>query len=690
RIVFDSAERKKYAYRVDGPPAAKVQNVTTLDDNTTQAALSFLMRLDEELQQRDAELHEAIVYALDHLLAAQYPNGAWPQRFSQPPQADAFPVLRASFPEKWSRTYEGKDYRGHYTLNDSTQADMIRTLFLAYDIYGDEKYRAAAARGGDFLLLAQLPEPQPGWAQQYDAQMHPAWARKFEPPSVTGGESQGAMQALIEVYLRTGDAKYVESLPRAIAYFRRSQLADGRLARFYEIGANRPLFFTKKYELTYDDGDMPTHYAFKISSSLNSIERSLRDANNQVAARKKQGGELTERRGPQTRRFQPDAVKANRESGRRAAASALAKLDSRGAWVDKGRLHYHGDDDPAREVIESTTFSRNALALGYFLAATRDDAGAAGDQAKNEQLAVPLAAAASSPMSLKVGAKELEIVAGKQVIGRYVLSDEKTKRPYLKDVKTAGGIQVTRNHPPQAAAGDPIDHDALHPGIWLGFGDIAGRDYWRNKAVVRSRGLEGEPFSGPGFLTFAIANSYLGDGDEELVRETCSISVNEVSGGFLWIIASYFVAQQDGLYFGDQEEMGLGIRVATPIMVKSGGRLLNSEGRVNEKEVWGRQADWCDYSGRVGESRVGVTVMPDPANFRRSWMHARDYGLLAANPFGQNAFTKDDKSRIPIPRDKPLRLRYGIYVHSSPTAGPEVDFKSTYAQYKQLLEAAGK
>src|SRR5690606_27390840 len=142
------------------------------------------------------------------------------------------------------------------------------TMLLAWDIYGDERYLQAAKRGGDFFLLAQLPEPQPGWAQQYDHDMHPAWARKFEPPAVTGGESQGVMQTLMLLYRRTGDDRYLKPIPRAIAYYRSSLLPDGRLARFYELKTNRPLYFTKDYQLTYDDGDMPTHYGFKSTSRL--------------------------------------------------------------------------------------------------------------------------------------------------------------------------------------------------------------------------------------------------------------------------------------------------------------------------------------------------------------------------------------------------------------------------------------
>ncbi len=93
--------------------------------------------------------------------------------------------------------------------------------------------------------------------------MQPAWARKFEPPSVTGGESQGVMRILLRLYAETGDKKYLEPIPRALDYLRRSRLSDGRLARFYELKTNKPLYFTKQYELTYSDADMPTHYGFQ-------------------------------------------------------------------------------------------------------------------------------------------------------------------------------------------------------------------------------------------------------------------------------------------------------------------------------------------------------------------------------------------------------------------------------------------
>lgn len=118
-----------------------------------------------------------------------------------------------------------------------------------------------------------MPEPQPVWAQQYDAEMHPARARKFEPPGITGGESQGAIKAFLRLYQATGQDRFLKPIPKAMDYLRRSRLSDDRLVRFHELKINRPLYFTKDYELTGNDANMPTHYAFKISDETGSISR---------------------------------------------------------------------------------------------------------------------------------------------------------------------------------------------------------------------------------------------------------------------------------------------------------------------------------------------------------------------------------------------------------------------------------
>ncbi|MBN1910647.1 MAG: polysaccharide lyase, partial [Pirellulales bacterium] len=269
-IEFNPEKRARYAYRVDKIPdeeKASQENTTTLDDANTQGALAFLVQLDKALGFRDEKIHEVVRYGLERLLAVQYPNGAWPQRFTKPRNPREYPVKKASYPVSWSREHPREKYSAYYTFNDGAITSAIRLMLQASAVYDDPRYEASARRGGDFILLAQMPEPQPAWAQQYDAQMHPAWARRFEPPSVTGGESLGILHTLLALYRWTGKKDYLAPVPRTLDYFEQSTLPDGTLARFYELKTNRPLFFTREYELTYNDDDLPTHYCFKLRTS---------------------------------------------------------------------------------------------------------------------------------------------------------------------------------------------------------------------------------------------------------------------------------------------------------------------------------------------------------------------------------------------------------------------------------------
>ncbi|MCO6458063.1 MAG: polysaccharide lyase [Pirellulaceae bacterium] len=364
RIEMDPAQRSKIAYRADGPAQGKRGNTTTLDDNTTQAALQFLMNFDQATGFTDKKVHEAVQYALQRLVEAQYPNGAWPQRFSEPPDAASHPVLKSQYPDSWSRTWPSADYRGYYTFNDNSIADMIAVMLEAARIYQQPRWREAAERAGDFILLAQMPDPQPAWAQQYNAAMQPAWARKFEPPAITGGESQRVLRTLLVLYRATGQKKFLEPIPRALAYLKQSQLPDGRLARFYELRTNRPLYFTKDYKLTYADDDLPTHYAFQVGSSVQVIESDYQRA---LAETPPASSDQPPAAGSTPPRF-----RLTREL--QAAAQAICQQqDQRGAWVEEGRLRSFGPDDPATRIISTRTFIQNVDQLSRYVAALPRD-----------------------------------------------------------------------------------------------------------------------------------------------------------------------------------------------------------------------------------------------------------------------------------------------------------------------------
>ena len=348
RIDFDAEQSKRWHYRRDiergDVDTGDRRNRTTLDDNNTQSALQLLMRVDKVQNFEDGEVHAAVQFGLDALLKAQYPNGAWPQRFEVFPDPEKFPVKKARYPKTWSRT--------HPDTRDNAIADVIETMVEAYDIYGDDRYLDAAKRGGDFILLAQMPEPQPAWAQQYNLDMEPTWARRFEPPAVTGGETFGILQILLDLYVATGEERFLDPIPRALDWAKRSLLPDGRMARFYELQTNRPLYFTRDYVLTYDDSDMPTHYAFKVGG--NRIER-IEALYNRVRA---EGRE-----------------KILSERGRVASPSAdqvkevIDALDARGRWVERGSLR-NPENRRERidaEILSCRTFNRNLGLLARYV-----------------------------------------------------------------------------------------------------------------------------------------------------------------------------------------------------------------------------------------------------------------------------------------------------------------------------------
>lgn len=289
---FDPEKAKKYHLHqqvlAGDTERGKRYALTTLDDNKTESALLFLVELAQMPEcKEDTVLQEAVKFGLDSLVAAQFPNGGWPQGFDGPADPAA-PVKKASFPKEWPRKWPNEKYHKFYTLNDDNMKMCLLLMLRAYELTKDERYLASARKAGDFFILAQLPEPQPVWAQQYNRDMEPVWARKFEPPAATGGESLGAMEALLELWAFTGDERYFKPLPPAVAWFDRSRLPDGSYARFYELQTNKPLYCkTGTYELTYDDRDIPSHYSFKMqtASHLEELRALMKKPREEILAR---------------------------------------------------------------------------------------------------------------------------------------------------------------------------------------------------------------------------------------------------------------------------------------------------------------------------------------------------------------------------------------------------------------------
>ncbi len=369
-IEFDPAARAKIPYRVEASGAAdKIAatpepggwaiwrkrkyktNMTLIDDDTTPSAIRFLSKLDAALQFNDKKIHDAADYALRSTLGAQYPIGAWGHNYDRfaikSPSESFYPILSASYPESWTRA-SANDFNGCYMINDRQTMNMIETMLVAAKIYNDDRYRSSAIRGGEFLIRAQMPDPQPAWAQQYDRKMQPVWDRKFEPPAITGGESQDVLRTLLRLFRETQDERFLKPIPAAIAYLKTCLRGDGQLARYYELKSNRPLYFSKDYKMTYDDREMPDHYGFVITSHLDEIQREYDQLTSGSTASAPRRSDLE-----------------------RDVKEVLSHQGDNGGWLQSGFVR---DDQgrkvrPPEGVVQSQTFIDNVDLLCRYLAA---------------------------------------------------------------------------------------------------------------------------------------------------------------------------------------------------------------------------------------------------------------------------------------------------------------------------------
>ena len=242
------------------PPSGPLDPVAanTFDNEGTTLPLTFLARVISAGGETPAR-RAAFDRGLDYVLAAQYANGGWPQFFPLRP-----------------------GYYSHITYNDDA---MVRILTLVSDVaagrtgYGfvdpDRRARAAEARarGIDVILKTQVVQDgkPTAWCAQHDeVTLAPAWARRYEPPSLSGHESVGVTRFLMSI--DQPSPEIIAAVEGAVAWFRSTAIPDSAVerftdaegrpdrrviaapgqtlwARFYELGTNRPIFMGRDSQI---------------------------------------------------------------------------------------------------------------------------------------------------------------------------------------------------------------------------------------------------------------------------------------------------------------------------------------------------------------------------------------------------------------------------------------------------------
>ena len=315
----------------------------TFDDQVTQNAAEFLLRFYGLTH--EAAYREPVLQSLDFVLRAQYPNGAWPQRF---PLRDDY--AHDGFP----------DYTSYYTLNDGAMESTIRLLLDAWRVLGDPRYFEAAKRGVDALIAMQGPEGQAAWAEQYGPDMQPIAARTHEPAGYVVRESIQVLNVLAQFYLITGDPRYLEPVPGCLDWFDRinaeSAAARYPRPRYWEPGTNQPLYVVRIDETTPEGYGK---YIWTTDPEKTNCEGQPCKGDGEpivdVAWFREHyeiGAALTT---AQERREYLDKMLAAQASTPLAEASVadiIAALDSRGAWVTDGNTGHNPDPAMEPEVEE--------------------------------------------------------------------------------------------------------------------------------------------------------------------------------------------------------------------------------------------------------------------------------------------------------------------------------------------------
>lgn len=239
-------------------------------------------------------------------------------------------------------------------------------------------------------------------------------------------------------------------------------------------------------------------------------------------------------------------------------------------------------------------------------------------------------------------------------------------KPYCYPIFGPNKIAVTRGYPMDAIPGEDTDHPH-HRSLWFTHGDVNGIDFWGESPqagrIVHRKfdALE----NGPVYGRIVAVNDWVTRDGKKVCEDRREIRVYNALSCRMMDIEVTVRATDSPVRFGDTKEGTFGIRVASWMDADKGGEILNSRGDRGA-EAWGKQADWCDYFGKIGNDMVGIAVLEHPSSFRHpTYWHVRTYGLFAANPFGLRDFRKDKTldGSYTIPPGGEITFRYRIVIH---------------------------
>lgn len=257
----------------DSVSTAKNVTNTTYDNGSVYTQISCLANVYTEMH--IDKYKQGALKGLQYVLDSQYKNGGFPQYY---------PLE--------------SNYSRCITFNDGVFEGIIEML---HDIISSkpeyafvegkmkEKITAAYNKGLDCILKTQINDAgkPTAWCQQYDeVKLTPAWARKFEPPSICNGESSDLVLFLMS--LDQPAKTIIDAVQNAVTWLEVSKIYNTRVktipadrlvtpfrvsvtdrvvvndpaappiwTRYYELKTHRPLFSDRESHYLYSLAEVP-------------------------------------------------------------------------------------------------------------------------------------------------------------------------------------------------------------------------------------------------------------------------------------------------------------------------------------------------------------------------------------------------------------------------------------------------
>lgn len=255
--------------------------------------------------------------------------------------------------------------------------------------------------------------------------------------------------------------------------------------------------------------------------------------------------------------------------------------------------------------------------------------------------------------------------------------------PYLYPLISPSGANISRHWPIEEDAPTEEKDHPHHRGLWLSHGDVNGFDFWagmvgKKDAVIRTDKVATEKTET--FAAITANLTWLGDGKELLREERVHIFIRTDPKTLKIHVQSTLTAIAEEVAFGDTKEGTFAIRTDRTLRVvgkEAKATLTNSNSEKNAA-AWGKRAKWAAYSGpdELGKPAV-VAIIDSAKSFRHpTHWHARDYGLLAANPFGIHDFEKKKDKNLGnhvMRKGETLIMRYTVILHQGTIESANLD-----------------